>query len=212
MRPIVKLTVHIVCIRIVLLYTQVTAEVQYIKLECWLEDYPPMYAQQEQFFSPFYLKYHRSHCSISSFVCEKGYVVKTCFLELQSHTCSLIFWARQLQDSATVNLQLIICLAVGDAINPLSSFACSGSSKRYLHIVHKSCACIVTIVTTCLGFCMDPCCVFSNRCSIFWAKQLQNVDNAYQREFKTSTINLQLRIGLAFEGADKTDHKAHIIP
>lgn len=48
-------------------------------------------------------------------------------------------------------------------------------------------------------------------CSIFWAKQLQNVDNAYQREFKTSTINLQLRIGLAFEGADKTDHKAHII-
>ena len=58
---------------------------------------------------------------------------------------------------------------------------------------------------------MDPCCVFSNRCSIFWAKQLQNVDNAYQREFKTSTINLQLRIGLAFEGADKTDHKAHII-
>lgn len=113
------------------------------------------------------MKYHRSHCSISSFVCEKGYVVKTCFLELQSHTCSLIFWARQLQDSATVNLQLIICLAVGDAINPLSSFTCSGSSKRYLHIVHKSCVCIVTIVTICLGFCMDPCCVFSSRCAQF---------------------------------------------
>lgn len=48
-----------------------------------------------------------------------------------------------------MNLELIICLAVGDAINPFTY----GSSKRYLHIVHKSCVCIslVTIVTICLG-------------------------------------------------------------
>lgn len=48
-------------------------------------------------------------------------------------------------------------------------------------------------------------------CSIFWAKQLHNVYNAYWREFRNAPINPQLRIGLAFEGADKTDHEAHII-
>lgn len=64
----------------------------------------------------------RSHCFISSLICARGFVVKTRFSNHNLIKCSLIFWAKKLQDSATMNLQLIIGLAVHDARNPLSSF------------------------------------------------------------------------------------------
>lgn len=53
----------------------------------------------------------RSHCFISSLICERGFVVKTRFSNHNLIQCILILWAKKL-----------LGLAVDDARNPLSSF------------------------------------------------------------------------------------------
>ena len=79
--------------------------------------------------------------------------------------CSLIFWAKQLQDSATITFQLIIGLAVDDARNPLTSFTHLPCTVLPTH--HSQVICTKAIVTNCFSNCMGPYFVFRNGCGQF---------------------------------------------